>query len=225
MAETKRRRRRGAQAERIGPMIAYRRTSIDTQDLGLEAQRTAIERAAEYRGWSDLVWIEDVGISGKNGHDRPGLQAALKLLRETDARGLVVSRLDRLTRNLKVYLEIAERAQDEGWGLVLLEPDVSTDDPIGRAMVQMLGVFAELERGMIVDRINAGFAAAKAQGRRFGHPSRIPPALRRRIQTMRSRGDSYPVIAARLTAEGIPTVTGKSRWQASTIWKILNPAP
>jgi DNA invertase Pin-like site-specific DNA recombinase len=77
-------------------------------------------------------------------------------------------------------------------------------------------------RRIIVDRVRAGMAAAKASGKRFGQPSAIPADVRSRILRMRSRGASYPKIAAALNAAAVPTVAGGKVWCASTVHKVVN---
>jgi DNA invertase Pin-like site-specific DNA recombinase len=68
-----------------------------------------------------------------------------------------------------------------GVDLFLHQQGLDTTTPGGKAMFQMLGVFAEFERSMIQERVRAGLARARSEGKRFGRPGRIEPELEKRI--------------------------------------------
>src|SRR3954471_17210081 len=93
--------------------IGYLRVSTDEQadsGAGLEAQRSAILAEAQRRGWSEVRFIEDPGFSGKDPR-RPGLRLALEVLARGDASGLVVAKMDRLSRSLLDFTSIFAQAQ------------------------------------------------------------------------------------------------------------------
>lgn len=129
--------------------------------------------------------------------------------------------MDRLGRSVIQASEVLELAQRQRWDLVVCDMQLDLSTPSGRAMAQMLSVFAELERSLISERTKAALAAAKARGTRLGRPREIDPALLTRIVAMRSTGLSYRRIAAALTAEGVPTVRGGTHWNPSTIGGLL----
>src|SRR3954471_3387194 len=84
-------------------VVAYVRVSTDEQadsGAGLTAQRAAISAEAARRGWTVIAWHEDAGISGKSIAGRPGLGAALEAVETGQAAGIVVAKLDRLSRSL-----------------------------------------------------------------------------------------------------------------------------
>src|SRR3954467_11601838 len=96
--------------------LAYLRVSTDEQahgGAGLEAQRAAILAEAERRGWAEVRFIEDAGYSGKNTR-RAGLRLALEVLQRGEAGGLVVAKMDRLSRSLLDFTTIMATAQKEG---------------------------------------------------------------------------------------------------------------
>ena len=119
--------------------------------------------------------------SGKNLKGRPLLAEALADLDAGAAQVLVVTKVDRVGRSLLDVLRLAERAERNGWHLVILEAQVDTTTPQGRFVLQALGAVAELERGLVSQRTKAALAAKKAQGTRLGGPVRLPSAVRARI--------------------------------------------
>src|SRR5580658_1176786 len=93
-------------------MVAYVRVSTDDQadsGAGLAAQRGAVAAEARRRGWT-LVALHEDALSGKS-LDRPGLAAALAAVEAGEAAGIVVAKLDRLSRSLKDFAELMAQAQ------------------------------------------------------------------------------------------------------------------
>ena len=201
--------------------IIYRRVSTDEQGLGLDAQYTTAAKAITDRGWTEIMVRTDNATSGAVAPiKRPAFAEALGLLESGEADALVVAKLDRATRSVADLCDLLDRANQQGWTFVALDsPEVGT--PMGRAMVQISGVFAELERAMIRQRTRDALAALKASGRRLGRPVELAPAVRARIADEHARGDSLRAIADRLTTEQVPTARG-GRWHASTIRGVLH---
>ncbi|MGX1195716.1 recombinase family protein [Metabacillus sp. SLBN-84] len=138
--------------------IGYARVS--TKDQSLDLQIDALEKAGAERIYSEKE------SGGK--WDRAELARCLEHLRPGDT--LVVYKLDRLARSLKQLIEIADRLQEEDVELFSISEQLDTKTAMGRAMFGMIGVMAELERNMILERTAAGLAAARARGRRGGRP-------------------------------------------------------
>jgi DNA invertase Pin-like site-specific DNA recombinase len=203
-------------------VIGYARVSTDEQGqsgLGLEAQRQAIVDACAQRGWKLLEIQQDVA-SGGSRKKRPGLERALAACRGRDASGVVVARLDRLTRSLLDFAGILENAQRRGWTLVVLDQGFDLGTPNGRAMAGMLAVFAQWEREIIGQRTSAALQAKMRSGWR---PHRaeplIPAAVRRRIVRLHRAGLSQRKIAERLNADGVPAIG--ARWHRTTVLRVL----
>lgn len=108
--------------------------------------------------------------------DRPELNHMLDHLREGDV--VVVCKLDRLSRSLKDLLMIVERIGKAGAGFRSLGENLDTTSPAGRAMMQMVGVFAEFEREILRERTIVGLRAARQQGRVGGRPYKLSEAQR-----------------------------------------------
>jgi DNA invertase Pin-like site-specific DNA recombinase len=88
--------------------------------------------------------------------------------------------VDRLGRSLQDLVAFLGEIQSAGIGLYLHQQGVDTTSPAGRALFQMLGVFAEFERALIVERVRAGMQRAKREGKRLGRPG-LPESVRRKV--------------------------------------------
>lgn len=174
----------------IVKVIGYLRVSTDEQassGLGLEAQRATIAAAAALaRGWQ-VTWIEDAGHSAKT-LKRPGVAQALALLAKGEAHGLVVAKLDRLSRSVKDFAATMDTARKQGWALVALDLGVDTTTPAGELVANVMAAVAQWERRVISVRTVEALAAARERGTRLGRPRQIDPALLARIVADRESG-------------------------------------
>jgi DNA invertase Pin-like site-specific DNA recombinase len=124
----------------------------------------------------------DAGISGSKGRDqRPGFDAMHKDAARRRFNVVMVWSVDRLGRSLQDLCGFLSELHSLGIDLFLHQQGLDTTTPAGKAMFQMMGVFAEFERAMIQERVRAGLARAKSEGKRIGRP-RIAPALEERIR-------------------------------------------
>ena len=213
-----------AESEGKRLMFAYSRVSTEEQAErrnGLEAQRAAIDAEAERRGW-DVEHFADEGASGKYINEK--LREVLQLLASGQGDGLVVSKMDRLARSIINAADIMERANGQGWSLVVLDLGVDLTTASGRLIAQVMSSFAEYERAQCSERTKAALAAKKRRGERLGRPRVAQPGVVRRIVFDRNAGQTYERIARTLTAEGILSPLGKPAWQASTVRRIYQSA-
>ncbi len=201
-------------------LIAYLRVSTEEQadvGYGLDAQELELRRTFELRGWDLLELVRDEGISGST-LERPGLQRALRAIATGEADGLVVTKLDRLTRSVVDFGDLLEWFDAAGATLVALDVNVDTSTPGGRMIAQIIVVIAEWERETIAARTKAGLAAKRAKGQPTGRPSVSDrPELADRIRGMRDSGMTLQAIADQLTEEGIPTARGAAKWRPSAV--------
>jgi DNA invertase Pin-like site-specific DNA recombinase len=186
---------------------------------GLEAQREAILAEAERRGWSEMTIIEDAGYSAKDMR-RPGLAAALSMLRGREADALVVSKMDRLSRSLLDFAAIMQLAAREGWALLALDSPADLTTATGEAMAGVLAVFAQLERRLIGERTKAALAQRRSEGVILGRPRLVSSEVEDRARELRAEGFTVREIGRRLTAEGHAPPRGGD-WQPSTLQRIL----
>lgn len=162
--------------------VGYARVSSVGQSLDVQ-----IEKLAEC---DKLFQEKKSGVDRK----RPELARALEYVREGDT--LVITRIDRLARSLGDMLDITRELERKGVNLKVIDQSIDTATPAGRAMLQMLGVFAEFETAIRKERQMDGIAKAKADGTKtgnsFGRPVRLDHD---RIKRLRDEGMSMGAIA------------------------------
>ncbi len=180
----------------------YARVSTNGQTV--TNQLRELRQVAKRQGWKVVEEFIDRGVSGAKGRaQRPQFdklcQAATR--REID---LIMSwSVDRLGRSLQHLVTFLGEIHAKGVDLYLHQQGVDTSTPAGKALFQMCGVFAEFERSMIQERVKAGLARARAQGKKLGRP-RVAASIERKVRTHRTRGMGIKAIARKL---GIGTGT------------------
>lgn len=116
------------------------------------------------KGIDSFTVYEDTESGAKE--DRPGLTRLLLDLRRGDL--VVITRVDRLSRSLKHLVQVMDYCRDVGADILATEQPIDTTGPMGRAFWQVLGVFAELERALIIARTRDGHARNRALGKPNG---------------------------------------------------------
>jgi DNA invertase Pin-like site-specific DNA recombinase len=225
----------------VSALVAYCRVSTNGQaedGLGLDVQRDAITRWAAGNGHKIIAWYEDAGVSGSNGVEgRVGLADALVALKDSRAAGLVVAKLDRLARSLTVQEGTLRKVWDVGAVVYSADigevPEDDADDPMRTALRQMVGVFAQLERGMIAARMRAGRVKKASTGGYAGggpaygwravdgslEPIPEEQSVIATIRRLRGDGWSWAAIAAALNTSEVPSRRG-DRWHAATARRV-----
>ncbi|MFY9838301.1 MAG: recombinase family protein [Xanthobacteraceae bacterium] len=147
----------------------YVRVSTDKQTI--ENQLRELRRIAERRGWEVVDQYSDAGISGSKGRDgRPGLDQMLKDASKRRFDVVMAWAIDRLGRSLIDLLGTIQTLEACGVDLYLDQQSIDTTTPAGRLMFQVTGAFAEFERSMIRQRINARLKRAVEAGTKLGRP-------------------------------------------------------
>jgi DNA invertase Pin-like site-specific DNA recombinase len=178
---------------------------VSTREQSTAPQRAKLEGVAARARWDVVEVYEDAGISGAKGRDqRPAFDRLLKdaTLRRFDV--VMVWSIDRLGRSLQHLVITLADLQSAGIDLYLREQALDTTTPSGRALFQMLGVFAEFERGIIRERVQAGVDRARAAGKRLGRP-KIDARLAAKVRASLGAGLSIRKTAERHNV-GISTV-------------------
>jgi DNA invertase Pin-like site-specific DNA recombinase len=155
---------------------------VSTTDQHTSNQEHELRQAAQRAGWEVAKVYKDHGISGAKGRDRrPAFDA---LHRDTIRRQFDVVMawsVDRLGRSLQDLVTFLGEVHGAKVDLYLHQQGIDTTTPGGKALFQMMGVFAEFERSMIQERVRAGLARARREGKRLGRPP-LAPKLKERIQ-------------------------------------------
>ena len=144
----------------------YARVSThDQQTLAMQVE--AMTCYVSNRGWDVIEQVKDVGSGSK---DRPARESLLKTARRREVDVIVVWRLDRWGRSVADLMTTLRELTDLGVGFVSLTEALDLTTPSGRAMAGMLAIFAEFEREILRERVRAGIAQARKEGRPHGRP-------------------------------------------------------
>lgn len=227
------RKRQVASDSRSSLIIAYVRVSTAKQarsGLGLEAQETAlcaelVRLGVDPDDASRVLWLVEDGKSAKT-MNRPKMAHARYLLATGQAGMLLATKIDRVSRSIKDFIQLIEDAEREGWRLVLTTMQLDTRSAMGRFVARIMGEIAELEREVTSERTSEALQAKKLQGARLGIPDsvRVPTPVRERIIELRDQGATYAAICKSLEGAGIRTARGKLNWYPSTIQAVLDRA-
>jgi DNA invertase Pin-like site-specific DNA recombinase len=182
---------------------------VSTGDQTIENQRQALTAACEARGWRIVEEFTDNGVSGAKSRDkRPGFDRLLKAATRRQIDVVAAWSVDRLGRSLQDLVGFLGELSGAGCDLYLDRQAVDTTTPAGRALFQMLGVFAEFERAIIVERIHAGIARARVKGTKSGKPigrARIDRRKAEQIRAELAKGTGV-LKTARLCGAGVSAV-------------------
>ena len=174
----------------------YCRVSSDKQTT--DNQNLELTKVAKRMGWAVAAVYSDT-ISGATDH-RPQLDQMMQSVMRKEVDVVMAWSVDRLGRSLQHLVSLLSDLHAKKVNLYLHQQGLDTTTPGGKAMFQMMGVFAEFEREIMKDRINAGLARAKKHGTKSGRPigrPAIPPIPVRKVEELRGQGLSYSKISKR----------------------------
>jgi DNA invertase Pin-like site-specific DNA recombinase len=227
-------------------VISYLRVSTDKQanhGLGLDVQESDVLAWTQANGHQLVATYRDVVSGTKDVAERPGLAEALRAIKDGEAEGLVIPRLDRLARRL----DIQEAALAHVWraggrvfacdfGEILAD---DPDDPYRTAMRQVVGVFSQLERSMLTARMKAGRKRKAADG---GYAYGAPPmgkvavggklvavgekaekereVINKAVELYAQDGATLRRVAAQLNEAGLKSKRGK-QWYSANLGRVL----
>lgn len=175
---------------RVGLYARISTHDQQTLPLQLEAMRSYIKD----RGWTLSKQVEDIGSGAK---ERPQRETLMRAARRREIDAVVVWRLDRWGRSLADLVVTLQELSALGVGFVSLTEALDLTTPSGRAMAGLLGVFAEFEREILRERVKAGIAQARKEGKPHGRPRTV--ALQaQRVRQLRAQQLSKSEIARRL---------------------------
>ena len=172
---------------------------VSTSDQTTENQLIGLRDVARKSGWTIAREFIDNGVSGaKSAQDRPAMANLMKSVARREIDGIFVWDVSRLGRSLQDLVSILNDIRSKSIDLYIHKQGLDTSTPSGKMMFQMLGVFAEFEREVIRERINAGLARAKAEGERLSRPSNVNDAVVSSVKLLRGQGMSICKIAKML---------------------------
>lgn len=206
-------------------VVGYCRVSTDGQEqsgLGLEDQEAKVRAYCQLYDL-ELVTIHKDAASGKS-LNRPGLQAALAALKAGQTDGIIVAKLDRLTRSVKDMGTLLDGYFREAFAFHSVGEQINTTTAAGRLVLNVLTSVAEWERETISERTSAALAVKRSRGEKtgggvpFGHDVvdgklvENPAEQRalRLIESLRAQGYGYHRIAGQLNDDHIFTKTGRA---------------
>lgn len=202
---------------------------------GFERQRDTIAAWCRQNRVELLREYQEKGVSGTTTEtDRPAFQEMVSDLLSNGCKTIVIESLDRFARDLCVQMQLLAYVKSKGLTLIsaLTGDNITEDmdaDPMRKAMVQIQGVFAELEKSLLVRKLRKARTSKKAAGEKVEGPKFYgefegEAEIVERIKALRRKprgGErlSYAAIAEKLNAEGVPTRNG-GPWRPSTVQQI-----
>ena len=188
----------------------YCRVSTGSQTV--ENQLMELQTIADRHGWEVVAVFKDEAISGSKGRDkRPGFDELCKAVTRKEFDMVASWAVDRLGRSLADLLAFLQELHSKDVGLYLHQQGLDTTTPNGRAMFQMLGVFAEFERSMIQERVKSGLSRAKAEGKILGRPKV-------------AAGVEQAIIEAKASGKGIRKIASELGTSPATVIRVLDDA-
>jgi DNA invertase Pin-like site-specific DNA recombinase len=170
----------------------YARVSTTNHGQDVTMQTRELREYCERRGWTVAGEYVDAGVSGSK-DSRPELNHLMADASKRRFDIVAVWRFDRFARSTSHLLRALEQFRALGIDFVSFSENVDTTTPTGKMVFTVLGAVAELERGLIAERVRAGLRNAVAKGKRLGRPrARLDSA---KIATLRSQGQSIRQIA------------------------------
>lgn len=164
--------------------LLYARVSTADKGQDWHAQLEELRRIADQRGWSVVAEYHDVTSGTKA--SRPGLDAAVAACRRGRVDVFAAVSVDRVARSIRNLLELVDELEAINVAIAFTrEGSMDTTTPQGRAFLQLRGVFAELERSIIAERIREALATRRARGVKLGRPRTIDYRRLERAQKMR----------------------------------------
>lgn len=224
-------------------VVAYLRVSTEKQaeeGVSLDMQRARCAAWCEAMGHTLVETVVEAGGSGAT-MNRPGLKKALALVgggaKKGEVWGVLVLKLDRLTRALRDWGDLVDRCEREGWYILSITESVDTSSATGRMMVNMITLFSQWEREKIAERTREAMAHKQEQGEYTGggvpfglslvdggkvEPKEEEQTIIHRARAIRAAAPSLSLraIGDRLHQEGLRPRNG-GPWAAQQVKRLL----
>jgi DNA invertase Pin-like site-specific DNA recombinase len=192
--------------------VLYLRVSTIEQTTA--NQERELREIASRMGCEIVKVYRDHGISGAKGRNgRPAFDALCRDAAKRQFDMVMAWSVDRLGRSLQDLVVFLSELHALRIDLFLHQQGIDTTTPAGKALFQMMGVFAEFERSIIQERVRAGLRRAKSEGKRLGRPP-IPPALQQRIRDALNKPER---------TEGVRKIAARFGVSPDTVQRISRP--
>ncbi len=220
--------------------FGYLRVSSQGQvdGYGFDRQESTIKAYAEKAGFEIVKFFKEEGVSGtKDKTDRPAFQAMVTEILSNGVRTVIVEGMDRLARELRIQETLLIYLASKKVELISARTEENVTeaiktDPMKKALIQIQGVFAELEKNQLVRRLKKGREKAKektgkCEGRKSYGETEEEQEVIRKIKNMRRtrkggiKGLTLQAIADKLNSESVKTKDG-SKWTPTQVYRIFN---
>ncbi len=168
---------------------------VSTADQDPETQGREVRQFVIAHGWEVAETYQDVGVSGARA-SRPALDRLLKDAWHGRFQAVVVWDLSRMARSTLHALELLQKLEQMKVRMIAVKQTFDTDTPLGKAFFTLAAMFAELERSILIERVRAGMARARAEGKHIGRPMRVVAV--EELRRLRAQGLSIRQIARRM---------------------------
>ena len=195
--------------------LGYTRVSTASQDAQLQLD-ALVDSGVQKR---DV--FSDVTSGSRAAIERPGMKRLLDYVESGDT--VVVWRIDRLGRSLIDVLNTVNLLRDKGVKIRSLSDGIDPETTSGRLMLGMLATLAEYERELITERVNAGIAAAKQNGTRFGRPPVDPAVIAEKLDIAQDARRKGRTAAEAASLVGWSRATLYRHQQAARALEALEP--
>ena len=171
---------------------------VSTNGQSVTNQLRELRQVAKRQRWKVVEEFIDRGVSGAQGRaHRVQFDRLCKAATRREFDLIMSWSVDRLGRSLQHLVTFLNDIHAKGVDLYLHQQGIDTTTPSGKMLFQMCGVFAEFERSMIQERVKAGLARARAQGKKLGRP-RVSASIERKVRVARAKGIGIKRIARKL---------------------------
>ena len=168
---------------------------VSTGDQSVDLQRRELVEFCSRRGWQIVGEYSDVGVSGAK-DSRPELNKLMADAHKRRFDAVVVWKFDRFARSVSHLLRALEAFQSLGIEFCSFSESIDTSSCYGKMVFTILGAVAELERGLIAERVKAGMRSARARGTRLGRPNVTVDTAE--VRRLRAAGTSFKNISRQL---------------------------
>ena len=178
--------------------VLYARVSTINHGQTVENQLLALREVCARNGWKIVNEISDQISGAKGRNERPGFNQLYTMMQRHECDLIAAWSIDRLGRSVQSLVEFMHEVQVTGTDLYVHQQAVNTATPAGRMVFSIFGAIGEFEREMCRERIMAGLARARSEGKRLGRPTNVNNSVKTSVKVLREQGWSLHKIAKEL---------------------------